>query len=414
MSETISQNGVNLLAGTDCESSLVLDCDSVTLKEISVDEEFPDPLNGDEEFVDFVRLEGDSFLIDGVSNVDVESLLLDTSLCNRPAPNEKPTSNVAKAVGGGWKNGTHNVAPGTESESAGGLKCHICLFRFKIKAHLTRHMLLEHKRETSPDRVEKIYSRCRRCNQIFPTTLLLQIHLREIHKSTLPCDICLRLFDSQESLARHRKFHVGDNPFACDVCNKQCKNSSHLHFHRRTHFTAEFGYRCQYCDRRFSSNGNCRKHIASIHTNEKRYKCTSCPEAFIYPKQLKVHLAEKHNPQNFSCADCNQPFQTSKDLKEHRAKVHYSKDRPHACDQCPSRFKQRGHLKTHLLTHSGERPFGCNRCEKRFLTGHDLKVHQRARHSTDRPFRCSLCGQSFLVQYLLNQHRKKVHIEDSD
>lgn len=293
-------------------------------------------------------------------------------------------------------------------------KCGVCLLRFKIKAHLIRHMLLRHRQGDATKQAEKIYSRCLRCNELYSSTVELESHLREKHKSTLPCDICLRLFEDEKALNRHRMFHVGENPFTCDVCNKQCKSSSHLHFHRRSHFTADLGYGCPHCQRQFSSSGNRQKHIARVHTQDKRYKCPNCQESFIYSRQLKIHLKQCHLSSDghlHDCPDCNIPFTTNQQLLKHRKTSHYQKDRPHACDQCPSRFKQLGHLKTHRLTHSGLKPFACDHCEKRFRTGSDLKVHQRATHSREKPFRCEQCDQRFIVGYLLNRHRRKAHCD---
>ncbi|EAT47284.1 AAEL001594-PA [Aedes aegypti] len=291
-------------------------------------------------------------------------------------------------------------------------KCGVCLLRFKLKAHLIRHMLLRHRQDAAIKQAEKIYSRCLRCNELYFTTFDLESHLKEKHKTTLPCDICLRLFEDEKSLNRHRVYHVGVNPFTCDVCNKQCKNSSHLHFHRRSHFTADLGYGCPHCQRRFSSSGNRQKHIARVHTQDKRYKCSNCQDSFVYSRQLKIHLQQCPVKRGtHSCPDCNIPFATNQQLAKHRESSHYQKDRPHACDQCPSRFKQLGHLKTHKLTHSGLKPFVCDHCEKRFRTGTDLKVHQRAAHTQEKPFRCEQCDQRFIVGYLLNQHRLKMHCD---
>ncbi|XP_065082007.1 zinc finger protein 664-like [Ochlerotatus camptorhynchus] len=399
------------------------DGESVVWKEILVEEDF---LEDNDQFVDFVLLEDELVLdlIDGENERQVQ--------CTVPEENEidsSPNALCNKRNAGGWHkqetpNASAEVRASRKDETTiniaqknAAFKCGVCLLLFRIKAHLIRHMLLRHRQADDAQKSEKIYSRCLRCNELYGTTVELESHLKEKHRTTLSCDICLRLFDDKNSLDRHRQFHAGTNPFTCDVCNKQCKNSSHLHFHRRSHFTKDLGYRCKHCNRQFSSSGNCQKHIARVHTLEKRYKCSNCPESFVYPRQLKIHQkqahpSQKHGPHD--CTDCDDRFNSKQELSKHRNTAHYQKDRPHACDQCPSRFKQLGHLKTHKLTHSGAKPFACDRCEKRFRTGTDLKVHQRGMHSKEKPFRCEDCGKAFIVGYLLNQHRIKVHGDGGD
>ncbi|XP_062558800.1 zinc finger protein 771-like [Armigeres subalbatus] len=391
-----------------------------TWKEILV-EDLLDGVEDGGQFVDFVLLE-DGVMLDLVHSQDehekvqctptLEMNELDSfmkTLHNKKDNKETPI--VSADVDGKQSKGDtgNNV-----SSKCAAFECGVCLLRFKIKAHLIRHTLLKHRQNATANQAEKIYSRCLRCNELYSTTIELESHLKEKHKTTSPCDICLRLFENEISLKRHRMFHMGSNPFTCDVCSKQCKNSSHLHFHRRSHFTADLGYNCPHCQRQFSSSGNRQKHVARIHTQDKRYKCPNCNESFIYTRQLKIHLKQSHLTVGrglHDCPDCNIPFTSKQQLAEHRTLHHIQKDRPHACDQCQSRFKQLGHLNTHKLTHSGLKPFGCDHCEKRFRTGTDLKVHHRAVHSREKPFRCEQCGQCFIVGYLLNQHRVKMHCD---
>ncbi|XP_053685700.1 zinc finger protein 664-like [Sabethes cyaneus] len=412
-------------------TALLANCDrdSAVWKEILVDNDLFDCSleNDDHQFVDFVRCQGDSVLdliigteegtpiaaeeIDGFSEDNCGKRKAD-SLCNGvenllAASDASCNSDVLPMEGL-----DRIVRCMSETIGDDAFKCGVCLLRFKIKAHLIRHMLLKHRQETV-HKSEKIYGRCRRCNEFFNTTAELEVHLRKAHRTTLFCDICLRLFNNKDQLKRHRRFHSGANPFACDVCNKQCQNSSHLHFHRRSHFVTNLGYRCPHCDKLFSSAGNCQKHVIRIHTREKRYKCLKCGEAFVYTRQLKIHERESHGfDAKFGpngCQSCRLPFRTSEELQKHQKEFHYQKDRPHACDQCPSRFKQLGHLKTHKLTHSGSKPFACDLCDKRFLIGHDLKLHKQTKHSQERPFRCDQCERGFVAGYLLKQHQLKTH-----
>ncbi|XP_058463813.1 zinc finger protein 664-like [Malaya genurostris] len=393
------------------------DRDSAVWKEILIDNDLLGSL--EDQFVDFVRYTGDSVLDllandepvieQTVEDIDFSSIDGKEGELYNGVDKLLPTTSDIQSNGRNEYCTQKNV-----SHSAGDamdFKCGVCLLIFKIRAHLIRHMLLKHN-QIGVHKAEKIYGRCRRCNELFKTTIELEKHLKKEHETTLFCDICLRLFSNAGHLERHRSYHGGVNPFVCDVCKKQCRNSSHLHFHRRTHFVADQGYRCKYCDKQFSSAGNCHKHMARVHTMEKRYKCSQCTEAFIYTRQLKIHEKQIHASKSYGphdCERCDLAFRDREELKSHQKDVHYQKDRPHACDQCSARFKQTGHLKTHKLTHSGSKPYGCDICDKRFLTGHDLNVHRRSKHSKEKPFQCDKCGKAFIVGYLLNQHLLKSH-----
>ncbi|KAF2362777.1 Zinc finger C2H2-type, partial [Trinorchestia longiramus] len=55
-------------------------------------------------------------------------------------------------------------------------------------------------------------------------------------------------------------------------------------------------------------------------------------------------------------------------------------ERPHACSYCCKRFKEKHHLRQHVLLHTGEKPFVCTMCEARFVQVGHLKRHQFRHH----------------------------------
>ncbi|XP_047736861.1 broad-complex core protein isoforms 1/2/3/4/5 isoform X5 [Hyalella azteca] len=54
--------------------------------------------------------------------------------------------------------------------------------------------------------------------------------------------------------------------------------------------------------------------------------------------------------------------------------------RPHECSYCSRRFKEKHHLRQHVLLHTGEKPFVCSVCDARFVQVGHLKRHQFRHH----------------------------------
>uniref|UniRef100_A0A182V938 C2H2-type domain-containing protein n=1 Tax=Anopheles merus TaxID=30066 RepID=A0A182V938_ANOME len=103
-------------------------------------------------------------------------------------------------------------------------------------------------------------------------------HLAAQHPQCSVCELCLATFRDRASLEWHWNYHRSKNQhpkarYTCDVCQKECNSSSHLHLHRKVHLEHK-PYPCTYgCNRSFSSSGNRQKHIARMHTHEKKFHC---------------------------------------------------------------------------------------------------------------------------------------------
>ena len=68
------------------------------------------------------------------------------------------------------------------------------------------------------------------------------------------------------NLARHERKHTGEKPYACTVCDKRFRISSHCKAHERTH-TGEKPFPCRVpgCGLRFTESGNRRYHERTLH-----------------------------------------------------------------------------------------------------------------------------------------------------
>ena len=108
------------------------------------------------------------------------------------------------------------------------------------------------------------------------------------------------------ALATHKRTHIGDKPYECDVCNKRFTQSSNLAIHKRTH-TGEKPYECDVCNKRFSDPSALTKHKRA-HIGQKPYECDVCNKRFSYPSNLTVHKRTHTGDKLYECDVCNKRF----------------------------------------------------------------------------------------------------------
>lgn len=54
----------------------------------------------------------------------------------------------------------------------------------------------------------------------------------------------------------------------------------------------------------------------------------------------------------------------------------HTSEKPFACELCPSRFKWKTALTTHLLVHTGQKQHVCDVCGSSFTTKGSMKKHK--------------------------------------
>lgn len=100
------------------------------------------------------------------------------------------------------------------------------------------------------------------------------------------CIICLKTFDSSESLITHKKSeHTKKNApiHNCGVCDFNSRNQNDVQFHM-----VEEHQKCWMCDETFDSVDKIHQHLRNIH-EYKVLKCDSCPYESLRISQLLNH-----------------------------------------------------------------------------------------------------------------------------
>ena len=107
----------------------------------------------------------------------------------------------------------------------------------------------------------------------------------------------------------------------------------------------------------------------------------------------------------WSCPHCGKLFYQNSNFKNH-IRTH-SDERPHVCDLCSIGFKERYHLKKHVLyKHTDDLKETCRKCGKRFKDSTAVRAHERI-HSELRPYACGLCGKNFKTSECLWHHENR-------
>ncbi|XP_060852369.1 zinc finger protein 615-like isoform X7 [Rhopalosiphum padi] len=126
---------------------------------------------------------------------------------------------------------------------------------------------------------------------------------------------------SMDNLVNHKRTHIDEKPFACNVCGRSFTQQSHLVVHNRTH-TGEKPYACKVCGRSFSLKSSLVKHDRT-HTGDKPYACNVCESSFTQKWNLVVHNRTHTGEKPYECGQCEKKFITSSHRTKHIRSIHF-------------------------------------------------------------------------------------------
>ncbi|GAB0086547.1 hypothetical protein DMENIID0001_006330 [Sergentomyia squamirostris] len=202
-------------------------------------------------------------------------------------------------------------------------KCPKCLIDFSSKTDFDDHLRTVH--------LPIVEYLCLECSEVFPDKAKLEHHKKipcssEVTSKTsndatmLPCKRCQRVYTSDHVLDLHMR-SVHPESSDCSVCRSSFSTRKRLHPHMKTHLL------CRVCPQRFHSLVETVKHMRTVHENcdsEKVlpgvFTCSVCSEVC-----RGVHIFEKHltkHQVSHQCQYCQMIFPTLHPYREHMNLVH--------------------------------------------------------------------------------------------
>ncbi|GJQ78683.1 hypothetical protein Trydic_g2723 [Trypoxylus dichotomus] len=243
---------------------------------------------------------------------------------------------------------------------------------------------------------------CKPCNRSFPWKYYIVHKRSHVGDIRFKCDVCSRAFVAMYQLKAHKEIHTEERLYPCDICGKRFKRKSNVRIHKQIH-NEDRPHKCHLCGMAFKQSHALRAHIQR-HTKNTQYMCEVCGKSFIDASSFSTHKKMHVGVKKHTCSTCGKKFHAPSKLKEHENRIHMDY-RPYVCSHCGKRFKMSSTLKKHILIHTGEKPYSCNICGKRFRHRECLPGHIRM-HTGETPFCCDKCPAKFKHLHLLRKHAK--------
>ncbi|KAL3864449.1 hypothetical protein ACJMK2_006133 [Sinanodonta woodiana] len=244
---------------------------------------------------------------------------------------------------------------------------------------------------------------CEDCKESFKLPGKFRRHKRD-GKCVFHCEFCGKRYISKDyaSFMVHKRYHMDDRPYKCQLCPKAYKFEYQLKVHFRSH-AGERPWVCEICGARFLATFNLKQHKLNMHSDE-THVCDVCGASLRNKGYLEWHKKFVHSSERpFPCPTCGQHFKTKKTLKDH--KLVHEKSLAFVCEICSKGFKTKTRLNYHVRRHQNDRRYQCETCGKRFYCTKTLGNHQMI-HSGEKPFKCSVCDYRCTIKSNLGKHMK--------
>jgi ribosomal protein S14 len=203
-----------------------------------------------------------------------------------------------------------------------------CKNLYKNSADLLKHMTRSKKRRLKFDCVE--------CGHSCASLHFLERHMKKhtaitqtkkpVHnlQSRVPCDVCGKFYPTIDSLNEHKKCHMQEQLFACDVasCSYSSKVNIDLWNHKR-YVHSNNSAECHLCGKIIKNSRNGLKSHQQRHETgtEGLFKCVShkgCKQLFTRAEDLKKHfLATQNGDIQRIALDCDEAFESEQNLDMH-------------------------------------------------------------------------------------------------
>ncbi|XP_037544470.1 zinc finger protein 85-like [Nematolebias whitei] len=184
-----------------------------------------------------------------------------------------------------------------------------------------------------------------------------------------------------------------------NTVNKSCSFTEHeKQFHKRS--PSAMSSSCLFIKECFEvkkTGGLIKKKLS----RQNSFSCEDCGKRFKQKDHLKTHMIVHTGQKAFTCDLCGQSFGRKSTLNTHMM-VHTGQ-KWFSCEDCGKKFNRKSNLKTHMIIHTGHKAFACDFCEQRFGHKSNLNRHMIV-HTGQKPFACDFCGQRFGWKSTLNSH----------
>ncbi|XP_059478062.1 zinc finger protein 761-like isoform X2 [Neocloeon triangulifer] len=270
------------------------------------------------------------------------------------------------------------------------LVCSSCEIQLDNADAFVDHYRVQHKQELTA---------CPLCQVFFDSIFSLRQHWYQLHLKIL--------HNTEVELANGHKVKIQRKPtkYQC----KQCKMTFDKIYLYKSHLSEERRKRqnkstlqCDYCDEMFESEMDKTWHMLNTHQEYLPFECSKCKRRFRLKHSRDLH-ERCHKEDSHLCNTCGKILPDKMMLKLH-LRQHMD---PVPCPVCAKEFIP-DKLRTHMKIHKDKRPYQCTKCDEAFQFLHLLKRHETQVH-VESKFKCSQCSFASPRRTLLNSHMNKVH-----